>query len=297
MHRNKNRNGDCHRWEKVLYKRQPFPDNHTDETLFLDQLRTNVGLVHYSFLSAFCGACVVMAHLDLVVLFLCCFELVQSDAIGPLALFWIGAGVAFTLLVFSGLLQSTPVFRITSSEFVEHCRTLATILAFGYAFTPVIRTLTTSISTDTIYASAILLFFASLVVHDYGINVPVVSLPLSANLCLAASVFLISRLQSDLMAFLLLALSLCLFCFWPRLRNALFDRWHLLPPLTLLPLSVMSTVALAKLVEPQLAFMHFLLHMSIVLFCPWLFVRMQSIKSTIHGPWDEATLRASIEEK
>uniref|UniRef100_A0A914IAI2 Phosphatidylinositol N-acetylglucosaminyltransferase subunit C n=1 Tax=Globodera rostochiensis TaxID=31243 RepID=A0A914IAI2_GLORO len=286
MHRNKNRNGDCHRWEKVLYKRQPFPDNHTDETLFLDQLRTNVGLVHYSFLSAFCGACVVMAHLDLVVLFLCCFELVQSNAIGPLALFWIGA-------VDAGVQNN--VFRLwgTFSYIGHNSRVRIRI----YTGDQVSRTLTTSISTDSIYASAILLFVASLVVHDYGINVPVVSLPLSANLCLAASVFLISRLQSDLMAFLLLALSLCLFCFWPRLRNALFDRWHLLPPLTLLPLSVLSTVALAQLVEPQLAFMHFLLHLSIVLFCPWLFVRMQSIKSTIHGPWDEATLRASIEEK
>jgi hypothetical protein len=30
-------------WERVLYKKQPFPDNHTDEQ-FLDQLRTN-GLI------------------------------------------------------------------------------------------------------------------------------------------------------------------------------------------------------------------------------------------------------------
>ncbi|KAL3089397.1 hypothetical protein niasHT_030264 [Heterodera trifolii] len=292
MHRGKGRLCNCPRWEKVLYKRQPFPDNYTDEALFLDQLRTNVGLVPFTFSSAVCAACTVMAHFDLVVLFLCCFELVHSDVFGPFALFcFCSFASSATLLAHFALLRSSDLFQISSSDFVEYCRTFVTILAFGYAFTPVIRTLTTSISTDTIYACAILLLFASLFVHDYGINVPVVSLPLSANLCLAASVFLISRLQSDLVAFLLLALSLCLFGFWPRLRNAFFARWPLLSPLCFVPFSVLSLFTLSLLVGLQFAFMFLLLHLFVVLFCPCLFIRMQSLKSTIHGPWDEATLR------
>ncbi|KAL3097810.1 hypothetical protein niasHS_000545 [Heterodera schachtii] len=173
MHHGKGRLCNCPRWEKVLYKRQPFPDNYTDEALFLDQLKTNVGLVPFTFSSAICAACTVMAHFDLVVLFLCCFELVHSDVFGPFALFcFCSFASSAILLAHFALLRSSDLFQISSSDFVEYFRTFVTIFAFGYAFTPVIRTLTTSISTDTIYACAILLFFASLFVHDYGINVP-----------------------------------------------------------------------------------------------------------------------------
>lgn len=29
------------KWRKILYEKQPYPDNHTDEETFLDALRTN----------------------------------------------------------------------------------------------------------------------------------------------------------------------------------------------------------------------------------------------------------------
>lgn len=273
----------------MLYKQQPFPDNHTDETQFLDQLRTNVNLICYSQMEAVRGAATMMTQLDLAVLYMSIFEFTHEGHlyINGLSLANAVAVVGcLALLLLDGVL---PCWKF------EHWRTLITVLAFGYAFTPVIRTLTTSISTDTIWASAILLFIGSLVVHDYGTEeAPIASSVLSMNLCLAASVFLISRLKSDLLAFALLGLSLLLFCFWPQLRNAFLARRPKAVLLLFPPLAIASIWALIELNRRLLAIGQLILHLFIVGFCPWLLVRMQKLKSTIHGPWDEATLRASM---
>uniref|UniRef100_A0A1I8BVI3 Uncharacterized protein n=1 Tax=Meloidogyne hapla TaxID=6305 RepID=A0A1I8BVI3_MELHA len=58
------------KWEKVLYKHQSFPDNYTDEALFLDQLRTNVNVVKYSLIEATRGGSIIMSQIDLVVIYL-----------------------------------------------------------------------------------------------------------------------------------------------------------------------------------------------------------------------------------
>uniref|UniRef100_A0A914NVL6 Uncharacterized protein n=1 Tax=Meloidogyne incognita TaxID=6306 RepID=A0A914NVL6_MELIC len=58
------------KWEKVLYKHQPFPDNYTDDALFLDQLRTNVNVVKYSIVESIRGGAIVMSQVDLVVIYL-----------------------------------------------------------------------------------------------------------------------------------------------------------------------------------------------------------------------------------
>uniref|UniRef100_A0A914LZ09 PRA1 family protein n=1 Tax=Meloidogyne incognita TaxID=6306 RepID=A0A914LZ09_MELIC len=119
------------KWEKVLYKHQPFPDNYTDDALFLDQLRTNV-----------------------------IFEFCRLEFCGSKTILLINLIICFILL---SLITFYRCFYI-------YWQTLFTIFTFGYAFTPVIRTLTTTISTDTIWASAIILFFVSLLVHDYGMD-------------------------------------------------------------------------------------------------------------------------------
>ncbi|CAK5081641.1 unnamed protein product [Meloidogyne enterolobii] len=64
------------KWEKVLYKHQPFPDNYTDDALFLDQLRTNVNVVKYSIIESIRGGAIVMSQVNLVVIYLGKFFLI-----------------------------------------------------------------------------------------------------------------------------------------------------------------------------------------------------------------------------
>jgi len=49
-------------------------------------------------------------------------------------------------------------------------RTIGTFLLFGFGLSPILMTLTESISTDTIYAMTFFMLLANLLFHDYGTN-------------------------------------------------------------------------------------------------------------------------------
>jgi len=49
-------------------------------------------------------------------------------------------------------------------------RTIGTFLLFGLGLSPILMTLTESISTDTIYAMTSFMLLANLLFHDYGTN-------------------------------------------------------------------------------------------------------------------------------
>ncbi|KAH7728008.1 Protein T20D3.8 [Aphelenchoides avenae] len=158
------------KWEKVLYKKTNFPDDHTDEKQFLSELRKNVNVVRYRLSEAVCGACVVMCQVNTIAIYVSLFELVQTQQLSSQTLLVIVAAVAS--FCFAAYLRNDKT-AFSAALLTEHGRTLLTLVLFGYGFTPVIRTLTTSISTDTIYATSMLLFTISLVFHDYGMPAPV----------------------------------------------------------------------------------------------------------------------------
>ena len=52
----------------------------------------------------------------------------------------------------------------------DDLRTCISFLAFGLGLSPVLMTLTETISTDTIYAMTCFMLLANLLFHDYGAN-------------------------------------------------------------------------------------------------------------------------------
>uniref|UniRef100_A0A915A7X7 Phosphatidylinositol N-acetylglucosaminyltransferase subunit C n=2 Tax=Parascaris univalens TaxID=6257 RepID=A0A915A7X7_PARUN len=272
-------------WRKVLYERQPFPDNYSGGKEFLKELRTNVSLVKYSFLEAACGACRVVLHEEAIVIYALVFN-------------WMMDLPAATPYVFSSLLVIIVPFYATYAllvhiqwpTFYDHLLTLFTLIFYGYALTPIIRTLTDAISTDTIYAMSAALFTLSFIFHDYAMSASLVSTILSVNLSLAASICLVSRIKSDETAFTLLAISMALFSYWPIVRNELINRCPLSPLLMVIVICPLTVIALISYSGVLLALLQLALHSFVVVLCPWILVKMQSLKSTIHGPWDEACL-------
>ncbi|KAI1712116.1 phosphatidylinositol n-acetylglucosaminyltransferase domain-containing protein [Ditylenchus destructor] len=286
---------ESYAWSNALYKASlgGFPDNYSDEKQFLSQLKKNVTVVRYTFGEAVAGACRIMGQVDIVCLYLLIFEHVQMKQLEAHKLL----ALATTFALFCGALYMSLNFKhFTLDVVMDRLRTLITLLLFGYGFIPLIRTLTTSISTDTIYAVSISLFFLSLIFHDYGMNAPIVSTTFSVNLSFASSIFLISRVENDELAFYLMALSLCAFCFWPRLRNTIFQaNEYFLPPALLALLCPVSIILVYEGLESlPLTIIHANLHVFIVLMCPYLLVHMQRYKNTIHGPWDEASLSQTL---
>lgn len=132
-----------------------------------------------------CGACIVMCQVNMVAIYIGIFELVQTQQLASQTLLLIVASaVAFCFAAY--VRNEKSAFSL--DLLTEHCRTLLTLVLFGYGFTPVVRccwkqvfselkrpfrTLTTSISTDTIYSTSMFLFAVSFVFHDYGMPAPV----------------------------------------------------------------------------------------------------------------------------
>lgn len=108
-----------------------------------------------------------------------------------------------------------------------------------------------------------------------------VSFAFSVNLCLAASICLISRVSNDPTAFYLLSISLCVFCFWPILRNQLNKICKFLPLLLLVLLGPASIYAL-QVISFHLVMFHALIHLFIVVICPILLIRMQPYKKWVY---------------
>ena len=50
----------------------------------------------------------------------------------------------------------------------DDVKTVLIFITFGYALSPVLMTLTDTISTDTIYAMTVFMLLANLLFHDYG---------------------------------------------------------------------------------------------------------------------------------
>lgn len=72
-------------------------------------------------------------------------------------------------------------------------------ITFTYGFSPVLKTLTESVSTDTIYAMSVFMLLGHLIFFDYGANAAIVSSTLSLNMAIFASVCLASRLPGHYM--------------------------------------------------------------------------------------------------
>lgn len=111
------------------------------------------------------------------------------------------------------------------------------ILLFGSLFTlsPVLRTLTNSISDDTITACTTFLLAVHMFFHDYSyvngsthkfvlstsIHAYILrfSAPVSLNAAIFASVLLASRLPSNLHVFALISIAIEIFALFPILRH------------------------------------------------------------------------------
>lgn len=119
------------------------------------------------------GACMLMSQIDFIVSYFIVFEALQAGALQSLPFFAVVVCVALFCVLLHRILQSDTILDdLLIPKSVGAGKTVATILFYGYAFTPIIKTLSTSISTNTIYISSLMLFAVSLAFHDYGLDAP-----------------------------------------------------------------------------------------------------------------------------
>lgn len=164
-------------------------------------------------------------------------------------------------------------------------------LSFTFGFSPVLKTLTESVSTDTVHAMSAAMLLAHLASFPYARPSPPGSL--SLNAALFASVCLASRLPGALHTFAMVTCALLVFALWPcllqRLRADAPGRFA----------GVCAGVCVAGVVGlgsrwPGGAALLALALGSVTLLCPLLLLRLQRHKDNIQGPWDEAEIQEEL---
>ncbi|XP_054836671.1 phosphatidylinositol N-acetylglucosaminyltransferase subunit C [Eublepharis macularius] len=280
------------RWQKVLYKKQPFADNYVDQS-FLEKLRKNVHARKYLYWAVVFESGVMIQQLCSVCVFVVIWWYMDMGLLAPQWLF--GAGLVSSLIgyVFFDAIDSGAGRNESGRTRWADLKSSVVFVAFTYGFSPVLKTLTESISTDTIYAMSAFMLLGHLIFYDYGANAAIVSSTLSLNMAIFASVCLASRLPRSLHAFVMVTFAIQIFALWPMLQKKLKAQTpHCYVVITFL--SAVSALVGLLTISSVGAVLFALLLVSISCLCPYCLIRLQLFKNNIHGPWDEAEIKEDL---
>lgn len=156
-------------------------------------------------------------------------------------------------------------------------RSTVICLLGGFTVSPILKTLTESISTDTVYAMVTIMMLMHVIFFDYGIESAIVSPPISLNASLFAAVCLASRL-SAISAFTLLIFAADVFVLVSLLRKQL-ERKVSCTARTSFSIAVILLSVAAILTKRSVVLVSYLLLLSLLnIVFPFCFYKLQNMK-------------------
>lgn len=280
-----------HSWKKVLYETHQYDDNYTHST-FLSLLRKNESLHLYTWAEAALPLCSITSEIASTLLYIAVFAFLDEGLISPRQIVWISVifVVTFLLLQFVTHVKETlkcyevTVLHILSSGIV--------LLISGYMFTPIVKSLTETVSTDTIYAMVAIMLLVHVLFQEYFPSSLKFYSCLSLNSSIFAAVCLASRLATEEHTFVFTTFAFQIFICVSFFRVIIQDCPAVFVCFTGL-LSVLVILTLAYL-RPACVPLFILVCGFINLYCPRMYVKCQRYKESIHGPWDEAVIKEEI---
>ncbi|KAL7645354.1 UNVERIFIED_CONTAM: hypothetical protein RMT77_003740 [Armadillidium vulgare] len=275
---------DVEEWERVLWKRQPFPDNFVSKSFF----RVHTKCIKINFSQALYGSVLVTQEICSCVALVVIFLSLSAEELN-----------AFLILLLTGIFSLSGYVIMRASTFfsegnleilLDELKTALFVVVLSWFSSPIIKTLTASVSTDTIHACTISLLLLHLIFHPFGADVAIVKPTMSHNLGLFAAVCLASRLSNNLDVFALVIVAIGLFSLFPNFR---FHCQETYGKATCLLLSTIVIFACIFGLIFHAIFLMPILVLSIVfvnVLSPLLFIYFQSYRKNIYGPWDEAMI-------
>lgn len=266
------------RWQKHLYENYGLPDNYTD-TSFLEELRKNIKPNNVTWIEAISLGANITIQLSIIVLFVVIFIWLNNEWTTPNVIV-ISGGIftVFGYFVYNMKVPDRPI------QLTKDLWTVLLFLTFGYLLSPILKTLTETVSTDTIYAMTILMFLIHLIFSEYGSSQISLSDSLSITSSIFGSLMLASRLASPLHAFSLLTVSVQCFVLLPYLLSQLHNKIAISSILTI------STIYLLLSISQTFSYVFITAVIFIHFICPLWYIRCQKYKDNIYGPWDEAVI-------
>lgn len=258
-------------WKKLLYLKQPFPDNYTDSS-FLSQLKRNTTVTKYSYSK-------LVEDFSLIILHLLCLFLVTLLFAGIYLHDWnisIAVIISSTLSILGLILMN------------EYLKSYLIFIFMLLIFSPVLKSLTRSSSSDSIWALSFLLFLANTLLHDYAMNNRQYHPILSTNISLSNAIVLASRLNSNSQVFIFV-----LFAIQINILLPLFDfklrKSHKYIHYTLFStLFIIVSLLFLSLLSYKIMLFWWICSASIMFALPSYYLFLQRYKNELQGPWDIA---------
>ena len=288
-------------WRRILYERQRYPDNHTDDS-FLERLVLNGRVVPRRFRRVALDATTVSLQLAVVALkasataSLLSGKLSARDALACDA----GALAAGAAAIVAAQINTGDARR----AIVEFVRVGALMLMALGALTPLFQTMTAAISDDTAFATAACALFVSVLTRDYALldsQMARVWNSVSLGTSMFAASILASRLDTKTEVFADMLLSVLLFVLFPFFGVVLKER---VPAAGRVAFAAAAHAAAALCVSSAsgaagttLAAAYVAVVLFVVIACPLWLVRMMRFKRQINGPWDEAKPREGLAKR
>ena len=266
-------------WRKLLWVRQSeYPDNWVDET-FLEDLQRNVNVRAYDFWPLVADGTVITQHLSSIVIFVSAFVAIYTERIPPETV----AGLSSALTA-SAYLFTTD--RLTTTSTTTTTAKSATLIFFTLlGLSPVLKSLTRSTTSDSIWALSTWLFLANIFFHDYSSRTSsgshdALKFPgsVATNAAVMASVVLASRLPTTTHVFSLMLFAVEWFALFPIFRRLIHDySWRLHISLTVALLMVAFVVA-ALVLSLAIAWLFMASMFFIQFVCPLWLISLQKYK-------------------
>lgn len=289
------------KFQRVLWCAQPYPDNYHDPS-FRDHLQRNRSAQRtiYGYPTLVICALPVSAHLSSVMIFVGLFAYLYENLINAQELIWftIVLGVVGYLVW-----ERSKADRGTNRQAV--LRSAVILIFLLLLISPVLKTLTLSTESDSIWVLSSILLTINILLADYrdGRESLIegsldVSFPsaLSINAAISASVVLASRLSSNADVFALVLFAVEWFTLFPLMRRDVM-RKH--PDSLFRPIVLnISLASLAFMIGSSLSISLGLIYLLIVpigtvFILPGIYVWVQRYKKDLGGPWDCAVPRLS----
>eukprot|EP00124_Ichthyophonus_hoferi_P005983 Ihof_evm1s1096 gene=Ihof_evmTU1s1096 len=199
-------------WRKVLYLTQPYPDNHTD-TSFLAMLRMNPNTRRYNYWALVRESGAISQHISAIAIFGIIFIYSDQGLISDWGLLTTVVILALSFVIWCFVFQDNV--HVPSAQGFKG---VALAMLFLFGLSPILRTLTSTISTDTIHTMALIALAFTFIATDFS-RLPVRQLT-GLNEAMFASVCLASRLATSVYAIGLLLITLELFALLPYVGRA-----------------------------------------------------------------------------
>ncbi|KAK6979465.1 phosphatidylinositol N-acetylglucosaminyltransferase subunit C [Biomphalaria glabrata] len=278
-------------WQKVLYKKQKYPDNYVDQS-FLDELRKNHGVQTYSYKTLVNASTVITQQLSSVAIFIAMHLYMKDHSVSAQTLWLIMSTLSVIGYIANFILNNSAGQRLSFTLIVKHLKTSLLFQGCSAALSPVLVSLTETISTDTIYTMTTSMLLANLLLFNYDTSHDAVPGAMSFSAAIFSSVCLASRLHTPWHAFTTVTSAFELFALWPSLRKNIKEKYPMIHQCVTVVIVLLCMACLGSKTLVG-AVIYCALVLLITFACTALFHFLQSLKNNISGPWDEAVIHSS----